>query len=137
MGSLDVTSGAKVVINVADFKSSMALKNAIASELSRGQFSLGSLDGDIEGFLEMDTSKLEPLLKGALLLDSSEKVNEALFKCLIRCTYNGAKITEETFEAEEARADYYEIVLECLKVNLMPFMKSLVSKFNSLSAVES
>ena len=123
-------SGAKVKINPADWKSANALKTAVTKELSAAEFDL-KFDMS-KDFTEQDINLLD-FAKLALSVDSSEAVYKAIFSCLVRCTYNGHRITEETFEDVEARGDYYEIVIACLKENLLPFFKGLVSKLKPLA----
>lgn len=122
MTEFTASSGAKVKVNPADFKDAMALKSAIAKELSKADFDLSlKMDKDVN---PADFAKM------ALAVDSSPVVYDCLFKCLARCTYDGQKITEATFEDVSAREDYYEIVLACLKENLSPFFKGLISKLS-------
>lgn len=118
-------SGAKVRINPADFRDAMALKSAIAKEISKSDFDLsaGSLTDKID---------IADFAKIALAVDSSDTVYDCMFKCLVRCTYDGQKITEATFEDVNSRQDYYEIVIACLKENLLPFFGGLVSKLKPL-----
>lgn len=125
MTEFTATSGAKVKINPADFRSAMALKSSIAKEISNSDF-------EVSGFnLEKDIN-IADFAKLALSVDSSPAVYKALFDCLARCTYDGQKITEATFEDINARKDYYEIVIACLKENLLPFFNGLVSKLNTI-----
>lgn len=123
MAEFTAQSGAKVKIYAADFKDAIALKSAIAKELSKADFDLNlkSLQDEID---------LGNFAKIALAVDSSPVVYKHLFDCLVRCTYNGQKITEETFEEVSAREDYYEVVIACLKENLSPFFKGLISKLS-------
>ena len=132
---MEVSSGAKVVINIADFDSSMRLKNAIEKEFADSKFEMGAIDLK-KSFNDLDISVLTPFLKTLAQIDSSQEVYDAIFVCLLRCTYNGDKITKATFEEAEARADYYEIVFECLKVNLLPFFKGLALKLNLLGLLQ-
>lgn len=126
MHKIDGDSGAEIVINVAPFDDAMQLKAAIGKQLSGHDIDLSKLTG------QSDVKDVFPLvIKAVLSLDSSEDVQEAIFKCLLRCKYNGEKITKHTFENEDARADYYTIVVECLKVNLRPFFKSHLSKLEA------
>ena len=134
MAKLKVSSGADVVINIADFEDADEVSILIQQELSKGSLNLAGikkedLAGGIGG---LDLSVVEPLIKSFLAVSGSREVRDAIFKCLSRCLYNGEKITKETFNPAEARADYYEIVFECLKVNLSPFFTGLASKFGIL-----
>lgn len=117
----------EVKINVADFISSMKLKKAIQKALLENKIDIASVD-----FNDIKSGAIDSILELVLTADSNEGVENALFNCLKRCTYNGEKITRDTFEPVEAREDYYEIVVACLKENLSPFFKPLFSKLNGL-----
>ena len=126
MDKVKVPSGAEVVIREAPFQDVMRLKSAI--------FSVAAESGlDLEGInFDDDISKLiAPIVKTALHIDSSQKVMEELFNCLQRCTYDGEKITEQTFEATKARGDFYIVAFECIKVNLLPFIAGLRSQLEA------
>ena len=111
-------SGAKVIINPADFKDAMALKSAIAGEIAKS-----NIDIDLSN-LSKD-SDVTDIVKLFMILDSSINVYDAVFKCLVRCTHNGEKITELTFDDVNNRQDYYEIMFHCIKENLSPFLGGL------------
>lgn len=66
---------------------------------------------------------------------SSKRVEAALWECLKRCTYNGLKIENATFEPEEARADFIDICMQVAEENLRPFMKGLYAKLNQTIAM--
>lgn len=124
-------SGAKVKINVAPFGAAMKLKSAIQKKYAETGIEIA---GDFKELKlsELDLS-IDKIAQLAMALDSSEEIYRALFDCLIRCTYNGEKITESTFEPVEAREDYYQIVIECLKVNFTPFLKGLASRLSGIA----
>ncbi|MGH9864499.1 MAG: phage tail assembly chaperone [Candidatus Acidiferrales bacterium] len=116
MTDIIAPSGAKVKIGMAPFADAMALKNAVARELAASGVKADAID-DLSG-----------LLPALLAIDCSPAVYAAIFKCLVRCSYNGQKITENTFEDAEARGDYYDIIIACAKENLSPFFKNLASR---------
>lgn len=123
------TSGAQIVITHADFRSVMALKNAMVREIAKSGIDTAS---DISN---MELSKVVSLIPQAVMaVDSSDEFQAALFGCLKQCTRDGVKITEATFDDVSAREDYYEVVIECVKHNLSPFFKSLVQKFKAITA---
>ena len=139
-------SGATAIINVADFISSMKLKRAVveavkSSGADLSKIDLGGGESDKAGSTVADKEKANKakmetanlLINIAMSVDSDERVYDALFKCLLRCTYDGVRITRDTFEAAETREDYYEVAIACMKVNLAPFFKPLFSKFNELA----
>lgn len=116
-------NGAKVVINHADFEDAMDLQSSILKEASKAEFSLEGVDmsSDID---------FSGLIKAGMSVAGSKEVREIIFKCLVRCTYNGDKITKQVFENPEARKDYYEVVIACLKENLLPFFGGLISQLS-------
>ena len=85
-----------------------------------------------KAFIENNINPQKALSEGDLFslimaMDSSFEVFDAAFRCLSKSTYNEVRITKELFEIEENRIDLYEILFYCLKVNVYPFFKSLVS----------
>lgn len=121
-------NGAQVRINPADFEDAMDLQSAIFTEAAKAEFKIDGLSVDSE-------FDLSGLIKAGMSVAASKEVREILFKCLVRCTYKGQKITKQTFEDMDARKDYYEIVLACLKENLTPFFEGLLSKLKPLSGL--
>lgn len=129
MPSITVPSGAKVVINEADYGDAMALKSAIQREVAASGL---KFDFDLNKPISGQKLPIDAMVAAALSADSSEAVQAALFKCLIRCTYNSEKITKDTFNPKAARPDYYPIVVECIKENILPFYAGLTSSFSNL-----
>jgi len=115
-------SGAKVVINPADFEAAMELKSCIMRELSKSDVKM-----ELSAFARREDGEndIADIVKLFAAMDASKEVQNAVFDCLIRCTYGGEKITRNTFEDVNARQDYYDIVFYCIKENLSPFAKSL------------
>jgi hypothetical protein len=144
VSEIKVPSGAEVTLSIASFEDAMALKDAVSTELS----DIGiDLKGTIEklsskgkDFLQSETSEVlaemsDPLIRSVMTLDASKDLRKCLFKCLERCKYNGEKITYATFEPESARGDYYSVMIECLKINLLPFFQNLASKLSTLQKI--
>lgn len=124
----------KIVINAAPLKDAQALKRAVWNEAGKLGLNLDNLGGiQAEKFL----GKLADLV---IALDGSEVFENAIFKCLENCLYDGViKINQQLFDDKsELRADYYEIVSACAEENLRPFFKSLVTalklKFQQIEA---
>ena len=123
----ETKNSVNVKINMADFTSSMKLKKAIVEAVKESGLDISSVD-----ITNLKSGAINSIIQAILTADSSDKVEDAIFKCLARCTYNGEKITKDIFEPLEARENYYEIIIACLKVNLSPFFVPLFSKFNEL-----
>ena len=122
----ETESGAQAVIRPAAFQDAMALRKAIVSELKNVDTDFDVDISNIDG-----AALMEKLPKLVFAVDSSEKVESALFACLRKCTRNGEKVTPQTFDNPEAWEDYYPIAIACMKENLRPFIKGLVSSLNS------
>lgn len=112
----------KVRIGVASFESTMDLKDAIFIELAHAGIKLDAAKLDIHN-MEIDVGQIAA---AALKVDSSKAVRNALFACMVKSTYDKEKITPETFEDPNARADYYEIAFAVIKENLAPFFSGLL-----------
>lgn len=128
MKEFTAPSGAKVKINYGEMRDVFALKDSISKEL----LNLDS-GATAESLMDMDASVIA---KAAMMVDSSDKVRACIFKCLTRSTYDGQKITEETFSSHETWGDYYDIAIECIKVNLSPFLKPLLSKLSQMGILK-
>lgn len=128
MATFIAQSGAKVIISQAPFRDAKALKDAVTSELARNKIDVSNMSS------EMDISGILPAI---LSIDASDVVYDKVMTCLSRCTYNGDRITEDTFEDVAARGDYYEIVLACMKENLTPFFQGLLSRLKGMGVFPS
>ena len=136
-------SKAEVVINMANFIDASRLRVAVLGAIKESGVEISKVD--IEKLLSgvkddmgaaVKSGALDSLLDMVISLDCSDKVNNEIFNCLKRSTYNSEKITRDTFNEPEARGDYYHIVIMCLKVNLTPFFKTLFSKLSALQLMK-
>lgn len=103
---ITLSTGSKLLIKLASFEAGMALMQAV-SKASAGSPTDSSL--------------------GSMTLVSNRDVRDALFACFNGCVLNGVKITRDTFEEENARADYILVALEVITKNLEVFTKGLSS----------
>ena len=108
-------TGARIVINPCSLIEAFKLKSRIQKALLEKGF-------NVEKLFEQDIYSI------LFALDSSEDVFECLFECLKRSQYNDVAIKPEVFDDVKAREDLYEIFYNCLKVNLYPFFKKILSK---------
>ena len=136
-------SGAEVKINMADFIDSSRLRVAVLGAIKDSGVEISKIDITklLTGIKDdmgaaVKSGALDSLLEVVISLDCSEKVNNEIFNCLKRSTYKGEKITKSTFDPEDARGDYYHIVIMCLKVHLAPFFKTLFSKLSGLKLMK-
>ena len=112
------TTGARIVINPCSLTEAFKLKSLIEKSLVFGGRS-------IEELLDEDLMTL------LLTVDSSEEVMLCLFDCLKKSTYNDIAIKPELFDDVKCREDLYEIFYNCIKVNIYPFFKKVLSKLKT------
>lgn len=113
-------SGAKLTIQVAPFKESRALYQAILEEFKGVK---------LDSKAEIDTNMWKDLFCIGL---SSKKIESALSDCMKRVLYNGVRVDEDTWEPVEARDDYMTACFEVAKDNVAPFTKSLYAQYAHL-----
>jgi hypothetical protein len=118
--SVDLLSGAKLVIGRAEFPYSLGL----LTELLKTTEGMPSATD----FLSMEMSNARDILVRAV---TSVEAQKLLFKCLEQCTYQSVKITPALFDdpglGDQAREDYFQIAAEVVKVNCGPFVKRIAS----------
>ena len=99
----------------------MKLFKAVMAELVGVDVALSSQDDFINTFKTAFARVL-----------SSDRIEDALWGCLERATYNGSKINRDTFEDEKIRADFFPVAKEVCEFNLAPFSRNLSSKLLEL-----
>lgn len=116
MSEIKLPSGAVLRTSPAPFADSKALYQAFLKEA--------------KGISFTKNSEVSALLKDVLCIGfSSPQIEEALWKCMGRCTYNELKIDQDTFENVKNREDYMKVCIEVAKENISPFMKSLYADY--------
>ena len=126
-----VNGNAELILNEATFADCLTLQSVIMEETKKLKVDIGEIEIDFGG--SSVSSLLDSIKDLFLNLMTSEKFDRIVFQCLKNCTYNGIKITKQLFDdVPEARADYYQIIKECVEINLRPFLKSLTSQLSTL-----
>lgn len=126
-----VNGNAELILNEATFADCIILQSVIMEEAKKLKIDIGDMD------ISLNVSSMSNLLDNIkdlfFGLMTSDKFDRIIFKCLGSCTYNGIKITKQLFDdIPEARQDYYQIIKECVEINLNPFLKSLTSQLSTL-----
>ena len=114
-------SGAKLHITTSPFRISKTLYQALLQELK-------ALNMDPKA--EVDVNLFKDVFCAGF---SSPAVELALSECMKRVTYNGVKVTEDTFEPDEAREDYISACVEVTVANVAPFFKNLTQQFSAIA----
>jgi len=115
-------SGIKVVINPTSLDKAFKLKSLVEKAFLKQGFKISDI-------LAKDEISYEDLFTWAMAIDSDIDVFNACFECMDKSIYNDIKITKAVFEDENARSDLYEVLFYCLKVNVYPFFRHLLSSF--------
>lgn len=118
---MELPSKNHVVINPCGFDDACDLKDIVELKLAEADIKIETLD--------VANLDIGFLVAAILKVDGSKEFRARVFKCLERSLYNDEKITKDTFEPVENRGDYYPIVIECLKVNVLPFFYPLLGKW--------
>lgn len=121
-------SGAVLEVTLAPFAVGHRLLKAVMSEIEQIKISIGDVK-DISTIFssEMNDSVINTIKNLITRVLSSDVIEEALWVCMERATYDGKKITRDTFEDMNVRADYFIVAKEVLWFNLTPFFKNLKS----------
>ncbi len=118
MREVKMPSGATLKVSMSPFSASKALYQALLREMKG------------IAIPQKDSPQVESMLKDALCAGfSSPYIEECLWECMKKCTYNGLKIDVDTFEPAKAREDYIPVCVEVVKDNVLPFAKSLYADY--------
>lgn len=111
-------SGAQLEITQVPFGDAHVLFKAVSRQLK-------------EVRLDLEADVMNTVKDAFLVLAASDEVEGALWKCMARATYNGLKVTRDTFEPEEARGDFLPVAKEVLAFSIAPFFGSLASSLTA------
>lgn len=123
-------SGAALEASLAPFADGHRLLKVVSKELESVKF---SLDAKVSKLAELDGEGLNTIKSAILRLLGSDAVEQALWPCFARATWNKQKITPALFEDETPRGDFLAAAKEVLVYNLSPFFSSLGSWFSTPS----
>ena len=133
--------GKELLITPASFGEVMALKKAIGDALRADgiNIDLGGLKLDEGNPLESEVGgdTIGSLLENVVAIATNPEVQVHLFACCERVVLGDKrdKIDRDFFEAPENRKHYYPIMMEVLKVNLLPFFGNLGSVFSGFQSL--
>jgi len=128
-------TGKELVVNKLRFVESSRLRKAVLGAIAKSNVKISDIDvtsllsGDKNQMsLAVQSGALDKLINVLIQLDLDEELDTALNIAFKRCTWNGKAIDSQFFDLnEEAQEDYYFIAAMCLKVNVWPFIKALLS----------
>lgn len=126
MREVKLPSGAVLKVAPAPFADSKSLYQAILREA--------------KGLVISTKMEVSSIYKDLFCMGfSSEEIEQRLWVCMKRCTYNSGKgdfkIDDQTFEPVASRDDYMTVCMEVAKENCLPFVKSLYAEYQRLLAM--
>lgn len=116
-------SGRTLVVNIAPITPANRLKKELAAALTGVDLSglnLAKLNMNVD-VSKLDGPALNSFKNMLTVLIASDKVEQAMLACAQRCTIDGEKVTLESFEPREARADFLFVAWEVIKENAGTF----------------
>lgn len=116
--------GVKVTLNPTSLDKAYKLKSLVEKAILKQGIKLADI-------LSGGDMSYEDLASIIMSIDSDMDVFNACFECMDKSIYKDLKITKDIFEDETARADLYEVLFYCLKVNVYPFFKNLLSSLKT------
>ena len=119
----ELPSGSKLDVTPLDFGEAFAVFQQVAKIIGLLELDLAAI-GIGKDFLAQDLVKFKRPLAQVL---SNHELEKAGKQCLKKCTYNGLKVTDSTWNDIEARKDYLFAMFFALKDNCGPFLEGAFS----------
>lgn len=137
MQEITLKSGNVLKFSHAPFIDAIRLTNIVAKAFSQRGLDV-KIDRDTEiSFEGLFNKNPDAFVRGLCDVVFEEYVMTLVFKCAERCLYikDGVsqKITMDTFEDDEARNDFYEIMYKIAYENVKPFFANLLTVFSQTS----
>jgi len=129
-------SGAKVEMTLSDYSTSFDLMKAVMKAVRQG--GVGSKIpkdiqlSDLAKLKEANLNDLGGLADAIIDIITSREVEELVFKCMERCSYDNERISRSTFEPEDRRGDFLFIAWEVGRANVLPFGSHLTSGLKNI-----
>ena len=130
MEKIKLTNGKILNPMPSSFKKANRLKKIFLTEVTKEKLPISFTDLK----KELKSEDIEKLIAFILNLDASEELENAILDCSDKSLIDGERISLEFFENVENWEILSEIKLELLKVNLLPFFKSLPMLLGRLEA---
>jgi hypothetical protein len=121
---ITLPSGAKLEITPLPYFKAWAVTQKVTRAVEKIDIDLKGVD-----FKNIMITDIVNLKSPICALLSSDEIIEAAKECFTRCTYNGVKINDETFEPIASRKDFLPCVFYALRANISPFFSNLLTFF--------
>lgn len=118
-------NGQDLRITPASFEDAMELQRTVGTAIKENKLNIDGNFGDSLANTEISPDTIGDIINTIINIGISKDVENALFKCAERALVGDKKVNRDLFEPVENREHYYPIMIEILKVNLLPFFKAL------------
>lgn len=118
-------SGAELEVTLLDFEPAFEISQAVTRFVGLLDVDLKSLE--VEKWKTVSDIDVNAIKRPLSQILSNSDLTKAANKCLVKCTYNNQRISEKTWNAPEARKDYFHAMFYALKDNIYPFFEGVFS----------
>lgn len=126
MEKIMLPSGALLDVTMLSWRQGYKVTQLVARALKNVEMDLTDLD--LKKEISAANLGMFSSIKGPLLdILSNQEIIEAATLCFPRCTIDGLKIDDDTFEKRESRGDFLLVVFYVLRENIAPFFGGLGS----------
>lgn len=143
MSTYTAPSGAKVEITLSSYDVAFNLFRAVLKSARKGGITskipddLSVSNMNMQALGELNIKDFGGLADIVIDIIASPEVEELLFQCFQRCTYEAPgsvkeKITKDTFEIESRRGDFLSVAWAVGWANIKPFIGQLTSLFTNV-----
>jgi len=135
---ITLSDGKELVVQIAPFEIGYKLTKAVNKVIQKTGLKLD------ESILKLDFSDFKlspaimvPLAEMFLSAMEDDSLDDLFWSCANHCTYDGLRITKQLFNDNiEMRGVYYQIKVNVLKENILPFFPQLRSWLSDTTRAE-
>ena len=108
-------SGNKLRIQKTNLDNATALLDTLIDKFSKAFGGTAAKEGH-------NGEVIEAILNGVSSVATDKKMREQIIACFQGCTYNDENLSQDTFEAVEARKDFLEVLILVARANVEDFL---------------
>ena len=124
--------GKTLIVTPSSFENGLKLQEILAEIVKTSELNLPGGES-VDSMKDLDSQMLTKVIMNmALSAVSSPELKDVLFECCQSVVYNDVRVDREFFDEVENRGVFYDIMIEVLKENLLPFFPSLSSGLSGI-----
>lgn len=124
MLKFQLKSGAKIEYNLAGIEQALKLYRGLIAECKNAGLDITATEEDTVADVIMKNKE------AILNIIGSENILESIKDCCEKVLYNGQRFSMELFEKEEARQDFFPLMVLVGVENVRPFFPSLHTAYS-------